>query len=348
MGAIMARGVSGRRGSARLECTALPGPKMFRLDSGSLETPEKSEVRVKSVPDLSGHSQHRCAHSNTSGTKCRQSATTREGSTASPRVYPRRTRVIPNCLSGNFRRFSADHARVALRCHPVVPRVCRVGDRRRRSGFAALSLFSRRFPQVLPRPAGGLGAGWRVRRQALFNLGAGVDPPADELGADPRLPLPRCCAWAGRSGGRSWCTARSPGGWRWPTSSGRRACRRCTCPPTGRVSRPEHAASGAVAGAGAARGAAGVRRGVWCGAGREPERRPAAERRDRAAKRWKAALASMTRWPAASRESARRIAASAGTVMVGLGLMALAEFAKVRYAGPAIAIQSRHRAARPR
>jgi RND superfamily putative drug exporter len=32
------------------------------------------------------------------------------------------------------------------------------------------------------------------------------------------------------------------------------------------------------------------------------------------------------------------LAASAGTVMVGLGLMALAEFAKVRYAGPAIAI----------
>src|SRR5262249_24124104 len=30
--------------------------------------------------------------------------------------------------------------------------------------------------------------------------------------------------------------------------------------------------------------------------------------------------------------------ASAGTVMVGLGLMALAEFAKVRYAGPAIAL----------
>ncbi len=32
------------------------------------------------------------------------------------------------------------------------------------------------------------------------------------------------------------------------------------------------------------------------------------------------------------------LAASAGTVMVGLGLMALAEFAKVRYAGPAIAL----------
>src|ERR1019366_312551 len=32
------------------------------------------------------------------------------------------------------------------------------------------------------------------------------------------------------------------------------------------------------------------------------------------------------------------LAASAGTVMVGLGLMALAEFAKVRYAGPAIAM----------
>jgi RND superfamily putative drug exporter len=32
------------------------------------------------------------------------------------------------------------------------------------------------------------------------------------------------------------------------------------------------------------------------------------------------------------------LAASAGTVMVGLGLMALAEFAKVRYAGPAIAV----------
>src|SRR5260370_35691137 len=30
------------------------------------------------------------------------------------------------------------------------------------------------------------------------------------------------------------------------------------------------------------------------------------------------------------------LAASAGTVMVGLGLMAMAEFAKVRYAGPAI------------
>jgi RND superfamily putative drug exporter len=32
------------------------------------------------------------------------------------------------------------------------------------------------------------------------------------------------------------------------------------------------------------------------------------------------------------------LAASAGTVMIGLGLMALAEFAKVRYAGPAIAL----------
>ena len=32
------------------------------------------------------------------------------------------------------------------------------------------------------------------------------------------------------------------------------------------------------------------------------------------------------------------LAASAGTVMVGLGLMAMAEFAKVRYAGPAIAL----------
>src|SRR5213079_1714280 len=32
------------------------------------------------------------------------------------------------------------------------------------------------------------------------------------------------------------------------------------------------------------------------------------------------------------------LAASAGTVMVGLGFMALAEFAKVRYAGPAIAL----------
>src|SRR5262249_57261489 len=32
------------------------------------------------------------------------------------------------------------------------------------------------------------------------------------------------------------------------------------------------------------------------------------------------------------------LAASAGTVMVGLGLMATAEFAKVRYAGPAIAL----------
>src|SRR5205085_8315656 len=32
------------------------------------------------------------------------------------------------------------------------------------------------------------------------------------------------------------------------------------------------------------------------------------------------------------------LAASAGTVMVGLGLMALAEFAKVRCAGPAIAL----------
>src|SRR5262249_22397937 len=32
------------------------------------------------------------------------------------------------------------------------------------------------------------------------------------------------------------------------------------------------------------------------------------------------------------------LAASAGTVMVGLGLMGLAEFAKVRYAGPAIAL----------
>src|SRR5262249_51232405 len=32
------------------------------------------------------------------------------------------------------------------------------------------------------------------------------------------------------------------------------------------------------------------------------------------------------------------LAASAGTVMVGLGMMAFAEFAKVRYAGPAIAL----------
>src|SRR5204862_1609923 len=32
------------------------------------------------------------------------------------------------------------------------------------------------------------------------------------------------------------------------------------------------------------------------------------------------------------------LAASAGTVMVGLGLMAMAEFAKVRCAGPAIAL----------
>ena len=32
------------------------------------------------------------------------------------------------------------------------------------------------------------------------------------------------------------------------------------------------------------------------------------------------------------------LAASAGTVMVGLGLMGTAEFAKVRYAGPAIAL----------
>src|SRR5262249_36110700 len=34
----------------------------------------------------------------------------------------------------------------------------------------------------------------------------------------------------------------------------------------------------------------------------------------------------------------KALAASAGTVMVGLGLMGLAEFAKVRYAGPAIAL----------
>ena len=46
----------------------------------------------------------------------------------------------------------------------------------------------------------------------------------------------------------------------------------------------------------------------------------------------------LTRWPCSVGGVGEALAASAGTVMVGLGLMGLAEFAKVRYAGPAIAL----------